>query len=98
MVTNSITCTFHGHKSNNKRRVCTIDYGLDGGSCSSNSQTSHSTSDVVRIGLPLRLSSNELYCFSVTGNNGTLTAIVEGTFIPPGDINAAKCKFILHIA
>jgi hypothetical protein len=66
------------------KRFCSIDYGPEGESCSSYSQTSHSTSDMVRIGLPLQLSASIQYCFIVTGNNRTHTAVVEGTlnFVP----------------
>ena len=69
------------------KKLCGIDYGPEGESCSNYSQTSHSTSDVVRIGLPLQLSSTEQYCFTVTGNNSTHTAVVEGTFNPGRKIN-----------
>ena len=81
LITNSIVCNFHNQIGGSKR-FCNIDYGPEGESCSSYSQTSRSTSDVVRIGLPLQLTSTGQYCFSLTGNNGTYAAVVEGIFKP----------------
>ena len=45
-------------------------------------QTSYSTStsDVVTIGLPSSWLSSGLYCFNVTGDNGTYSAVLEGVF------------------
>ena len=81
-VTNSIVCIFHDQMLSDNKRFCRIDYGPEGKSCSSYSQTSQSTSDMVRIGLPLQLSPTVQYYFTVTGSNSTHTAIVEGTFTP----------------
>ena len=103
LVTNSIVCNFHnqGQILSGSKKFCSIDYGPEGESCSSYSQTSHGTSDVVRIGLPLQLSSTGQYCFSVTGNNGTYTAVVEGTF-KPGRVNvthgnAYASKYMINV-
>ena len=97
LVTNSIVCNFkfqtESHSSNKK--LCRIDYGPEGESCSSYSQTSHGTSDMVRIGLPLQLLPTVRYCFTVTASNSTYyTAIVEGTFTP-GHVNITQSIIII---
>ena len=98
-------CSFHDQMLGDKR-FCSIDYGPEGESCSSYSQMSHSTSDVVMIGLPLQLSSTgRSYCFTVMGNNSTHTAVVEGTFVPgikivlQGNVIIINCIiFCIYIA
>ena len=90
LVTNSIVCNFQTQKTHaSNKKLCSIDYGPEGESCSSFSQTSQSTSDMVRIGLPLQLSPTAQYCFTVMASNSTHTAIVEGTFTP-GHVNITQ--------
>ena len=86
LSSNSIACTFHGQQTASKRS-CSIDYWLkeDRTSCILNpgarfTQTSHSTSKIVMIGLPTSSLSNEQYCFNVIGDTGTHAAVLEGTF------------------
>ena len=74
-----VVCTFLKEQiSTNK--TCVIVYGLVGSNCSTSSQRSGtSRNSTMTIYLLLENKSNK-YCFSVTANNGTFQAIVEGTF------------------
>lgn len=77
LSSNSVTCTFYNQQNNNKK-YCTVAYGPNEESCDSFTQTSYSTSNIVIVGLPSQSLSGTTYCFSVQGNNGSYTAIVEG--------------------
>lgn len=84
MVSNHALCTFHGQQTANAKS-CSIDYWLkEDEACTSKSvvitQTSYSTLNDVTIGLPLSSLPSGRYCFNVMGDNGTYTAILEGTF------------------
>ena len=76
-------CTFHTYSQHNS--LCSIEYWLNEdkicvSSSKSFTQTSYSTSDVVIIGLPSSSLPSRQYCFNVTGDNGTYTAVLEGVF------------------
>ena len=75
-----IVCTFHDQQSGVQERACRIVYGPMGSNCGTMSQSSHSFSDSVVIGLPLEDIEQE-YCFSITAISGPFTAIVEGIFL-----------------
>ena len=84
MVSNHVLCTFHGRQTASMKS-CSIDYWLrEDEACTTNSeiitQTSYSTLNEVKIGLPLSSLPTGQYRFNVMGDNGTYTAIVEGTF------------------
>ena len=77
-----IVCTFLNQQPTLSARTCTITYnqsetcGIDSGPLS---QTSQSTANIVRVGLPLaNQKSKERYCFEVNADNGSHTAIVKG--------------------
>lgn len=79
-ASNHAVCTFHNQQNSvNKEKTCSILYGTVGSNCSTSNQLSSSFSDSVVIGLPLE-DIEQNYCFSVIGNNGFLTYIVEGAF------------------
>ena len=75
-----IVCTFHDQQSDVQERACRIVYGPMGSNCGTTSQSSHSFSDSVVIGLPLEDIEQE-YCFSITAISGPFAAIVEGIFL-----------------
>ncbi len=76
-----IVCTFHDQQINaNREKTCRIVYGPMGSNCKTMSQSSHSFSDSVVLGLPLEDIEQE-YCFSLTASSGPFTTIVEGTFL-----------------
>ena len=74
-----VICTFRAHQSTVQEKTCSIFYGPMGSNCKATSQSSHSFSDSVVLGLPLEDIEQE-YCFSVTASNGSFTTIVEGMF------------------
>ena len=86
LASNSVVCTFHKYSQNSiNKKSCSIEYWLkEDKTCfySSTSfiQTSYSTVDVMTIGLPSSSLSGGQYCFTVTGDNGTYTAVLEGVF------------------
>ena len=85
-----VVCTFHDqHYSSVKEKTCSILYGPMGSNCETTSQSSHSFSDSVVIGLPLEDIEQE-YCFNVTASNGIFTTIVEGTFKKGSACNLKK--------
>ena len=101
VVSNHVLCTFHGQQTASTKS-CSINYWLrEDEACTSKSviitQTSYSTLNDLTIGLPFSSLPSKKYCFNVMGDNGTYTAILEGTFdvhfnekittVTQGDIN-----------
>ena len=84
LMSMSIMCKFHDlQDGNNSIKSCTIKIGVKEGNCNfSFFNAGHSLSKVVIIDLSLQFSSSRQYCFSVFGNNGTYSAIIEGIFYP----------------
>ena len=85
LASETATCLFL-HQQESSYKSCSIMYGLPAGetctSLSYQSNTSESNYVYMHIGLPTtnQLQSQSEYCFTITASNGTLTAMVEGTF------------------
>ena len=78
------TCYFLHHQGTSSHKSCTIAYGSLDENCMALtlSQLSMSVSNSVQIRLPInnQFQPQSEFCFTMTANNGTFAAMVEGTF------------------